>query len=703
LLSGSEEDGPLIGKLAGWLRRRGRTPMATDSSIKSSVRNSSYVVGNLVAWSGRRREERRARPQEKGDKENDEHKCGPPQGPCADAQRSEEPEQRLSFRSSVLLDDPPIELFLGDPVEGDTPLAYSCARVLTAGARFGLELRFHQDWFFQSKVFGALSTSIALAPGERLTLTIRNTQRKLFDQTTLDQTEKATEIESTVSDKDVMNVARSSSRTNNWSLSGQGSFGLGDFSVGASGSVSETVTSAANSSAERVQESTSKSSEQLRTLHKVEVRESVEITTETGRTRLIENPYRDRSLRIDIYELQKLFCVEFGLVALNPCIAVDIRSLELDEIFVRTNGAFLTECLMDETLASELAQALALADQLDEVADHRMRAESLALVALSYLFDTHSVFGWTAADNVPLEQHRDPLGVFGGLPAGWDENDPSNSFVLPLRPWGGMQDATANRSMLVFTTLAVHHALYKDRVLNGGSSDGELALELALSLESAVGPLWMSSESGEGEDDPPGTALSDWKEATEVFRRLAGFLSFVSGVVRPTVQRSDEASEAAARRARFVVDRVIDHLNCHRRYYTERFMWYMAERSHSRTLTDFARWLLEERLEVADPTALELFDASAAYLDKSYVIMPLAEKVPPEVMSNIIDTKPRDDPLPEVGVITRTMVTVPTDGWHIEPAAGNCLLDDVPRPPRPTPVPVAVELVGEAQPPSPPS
>jgi hypothetical protein len=491
-----------------------------------------------------------------------------------------------------------------------------------------------------------------------------------------------------------MNVARSSSRTNNWSLSGQGSFGLGSFSVGAAGSVSETLTNTANSSAERVQESTSKSSEQLKTLHKVEVRESVETTAETGLTRVIENPYRDRSLRIDIYELQKAFCVEFSLIAIAPCIAVDVYSFEFDERFVRTNGGFLADNIMDETLGAELAQALALTEQLDEFDERRARAQALALTALSYLYETHNVFGFAATDNPRLQSARGDL--FGGLPAGWDENDPAGSFTLPLQTWSGMQDAEDNKSTLVFTTLAVYRRLYIDMVT--GAGDDELGLDLALSLESTLGPLWMSAEGGE--DGSPATNLNDWEQATEVFRRLAGFVSFVSGVVRPLVRPTDEASEAASRRARFVIGRVVEHLICHRRYYTERFLWYMAERSHSRTLTDFSRWLLEGRLDVSDPSVLEFFDPSAAYLDKSSVLIPLRESVPPEDLQGIIG-KPTHEPVPEPGVLTRTIVTVPTDGWHIEPATGKCILDDVPRPARPTPVPIAVELVSDSLTPSP--
>ena len=71
---------------------------------------SSPVVQNLVAWASRRRVERVRREQDavEVNGERDPDRCPPPQDLCADPRRPEEPEQRLSFRSSVLLDEPPI-------------------------------------------------------------------------------------------------------------------------------------------------------------------------------------------------------------------------------------------------------------------------------------------------------------------------------------------------------------------------------------------------------------------------------------------------------------------------------------------------------------------------------------------------------------------------------------------------------------------
>lgn len=662
--------------------------MAVKPSQKRATAKASFILDNLVTRAKGRHDGRPGRGEGEEGGRGRVEKCPPPQSLCAETRRADGPEQRLRFRSSVSLGDD-LNIHLGDPVEHEAPLEYSCAPVVDAVAEFILDLLFQQDWFFNAKVIGGLSTSIAIAPGERTTLTIRNTQRKLFDQTTLDQTERATEAESTFSDKEVVNVARTSSRTNNWSLSGEGSFGIGDFSVGASGSVSETVANTANSSAERVQESTSKSSEQLRSLHKVEVRESTEITTEQGRTRVIENPYRDRSIRLDIYELQKIFCVEFSLIEIAPRIAVDIRSLRFDESFVLTNGGFLADSLMDQTLASELAQALALTDQLNEFDDRRSRAESMALLALNYLFGTVSMFGLTVADTPDIESLRGQ-GFPLNLPAGWNESDPATSFINPLEYWSGLRDAIANGATNIFTTLAFFRRVYVDRVLIGPPADGRLALEIVTSLETVIGPIWAGAETPAPDTPASATHLNDMSHATEIFRRLAGFLTFVSGVIRPLLQSTDDTSAASARRAELVIRRVVAHLSCHRRYYTERFMWYMAQRSHQRTLTEFARTLLSRHLPNTNQAVLALFDPTAAFLDKTSVVIPLRRAIPPADVLALIGAASKGKG-PQIGVIERRMVTVPTDGWHIEPSVGSCVLDGVPPPARPTPVPLAVE------------
>jgi len=74
---------------------------------------------------------------------------------------------------------------------------------------------------------GDLSSTIALAPMEQLTIEIRNSQRRLLEKQTLDSAEEMTSTESTTIDKEVLNVANSSSKTENWSVSGNGSFSLG--------------------------------------------------------------------------------------------------------------------------------------------------------------------------------------------------------------------------------------------------------------------------------------------------------------------------------------------------------------------------------------------------------------------------------------------------------------------------------------------
>ena len=105
---------------------------------------------------------------------------------------------------------------------------------------------FEQRWCLRKQVLSASVTSISLAPNEALRLTLRNSQRKVFDQTTINEVEQSESIESTTVDRDVLNVTRSSSVTNNWNVSGNASVSIPikgvDLGLNFGGGVSEAVT-----------------------------------------------------------------------------------------------------------------------------------------------------------------------------------------------------------------------------------------------------------------------------------------------------------------------------------------------------------------------------------------------------------------------------------------------------------------------------
>jgi hypothetical protein len=114
--------------------------------------------------------------------------------------------------------------------------------------------------------------------------------------------------------------------------------------------------------------------------------------------------------------------------------------------------------------------------------------------------------------------------------------------------------------------------------------------------------------------------IIDEKDFSEVFRRLGGFLALVGGALRPLLQTLEQEQEAARalKRAEFVIGRVVDHLNCHSSYYNEVYLRYVADLTQMRTIQDFVREVVEERLTVdedAKQLIRQLFKEDDAYLN----------------------------------------------------------------------------------------
>jgi hypothetical protein len=520
-------------------------------------------------------------------------------------------------------------------------------------------------------LIGALSASVALAPGEVLSLSIRNTQRKQFDQETVDEVERSQQTESTIADKDILNVTRSTSRTNNWNVSGNASISIGGFGAGVSGSMSEALTESATSSAQRSRESTQKSAANLRTLQKVQIRETTEVTTEDVSARRIPNPYRDRSLRLDVYELVKEYCVEFHLTQIVPVVIVVLDELVFDRPFVLTNAAFLADELIDRFLEQELQEALQVTTdlRLEGVQD---RAEATALRALEYLFAGPPMFNF-------------PAFTGSGRPAGWQENDPASSFDEPLEAFGGLQDATNNRLGVVYSTLAFYYQLYRNQVL---PNNGQLAVDLAMSLDQTLTPRWIGVEESEAMAN-----VIDQSNATEVLRRLAGFLTMTSGVLRPLLQPAEAEREArqAQERAEFVITRVVDHLTCHARYYTERYLHDIARRTRMQAVFQFAEEVIGERVPEIGPDLFRTFDTTAAFLDGTRIVIPVRVPLIPQDISELLQELQVEAPQVVLGLLDVHQLTVPTDGVHIEASAGSCILSGISDDPIAGPIHVTVD------------
>ena len=276
---------------------------------------------------------------------------------CADLGTAEGPEQVIRFRQAVLLEEE-TKLNLGDPVEQIPVLALGCTPVSAASASLCLDLQYEQRWFFHrlGPVRSPRLPRLLLARRCQCPSATPSASNSTGRRSTRSTTEQS---ESTISDKDVLNVTRSSSKTDNWTVNANASMSLpAGGEAGSSASVSQTVNETIQLISATHPRSTQKSASNLKALQKVQIRESTEVSTEATSARRITNPYRDRSVRIDVYELAKEFCVEFHLTGLAPALVLTVDRLTFDRSFVLTNRAFLSEELIDRPLEFELTEAL---------------------------------------------------------------------------------------------------------------------------------------------------------------------------------------------------------------------------------------------------------------------------------------------------------------------------------------------------------
>jgi hypothetical protein len=577
---------------------------------------------------------------------------------CAPFEVRTAPTAVIPFRQAVEL--MPIGVSIGDPIEGQSVLELACVQVASPnGLRvsLALDLVLEQVWLFQEALVSDLHSTLSLSPMEEIRLELKATQRKLLQQTVLDEVEEIQSSESTIVDKEVLNVARSSSQTNNWNVDGSGSFSLGGLSLGVDAGTSETVTQTASSSAEQMHEATQKSSQNLKTLHKVEVVGLSETTTEERVVRRIRNPYRDRSLTVNVFQLLKRYSVKTGLAGLRPVLILGVRHLVMDRHFVLTNVGFLRKHLLDTDLTKELSQALA-AVRLPASTEKQQEARRMAREAMKYLFEVPNIF--RAPDS-------------GGV----SNNDPDVSYNASIGSGvsSGLTDSVNNTAGVVFTTLNFFYTRFMSLSSTQKEND---ALAMALALAAGVRPSFEALAA----DADHLKKVFDLTGRTEALRRLPGFLAMVEGMLRPLVEPAEHEREAAAaaERADFVVNRVIAHLYCHREYYVQRFLHYVATQTDYVTLTEFVRDTIG-RLNISVSARnffLRSFTISRAFIDRSEIVVPAASGVSYKDLvksagGNVTDIEVELEPI-------TAEVDVPFDGVHVELAPGNCVLPDVPEP-----------------------
>lgn len=584
---------------------------------------------------------------------------------CGVPEVSAGPQHTLYFHQAVPLDD----LAVADQIDVQRPnpqVGPIAVPTKNLELQLATLLRFEQRWFFREFLVSDLAGTISLAPHESLRLVMRNTQRKRLTQNTLNSVEELDSRESTLIDRDVLNVARSMSSTENWRVDGTGSFSIGGLSLGMSGGYNKTVNRAVQSTNQRLKESTTKSASTLKALQKTEISEVSEETEERLTSRTLINPYFDRSLLIKVFDQTKVYCVETELVHLAPALIVKLDSFPFDRRFVLRFRDFLSEALLDTALDFELGEALEAASELRDEAEVQ-RAVEVAELALQYLFEKPpSIF------NMP-----DIPGPFQGP----DPDDPANSFNAQLFR-SGLGDANDNDLGVIFTALGYYFRIYIDRVSGQANVPSDTALDdlfavdLAVSLARFVTPLWKGFE-----DTGKISNVLDGNDQTEVLRRLSGFLSLVSGVLTPLVAPVEELreNEVKIRRAEHVIARAVDHLQDNAGYYTQAFFEYLQATARHDLLAEFVNGAVAATTLGTPQDLIAELDIDAAYIDGSRLIVPAQfDKTASDFVDFSEQMNPPDDEPLDIGEVSVTSVEVPCEGVYLEAIGGRCVLAEVP-------------------------
>jgi len=601
---------------------------------------------------------------------------------------------------------------------------------------FGLDARFRQTWNLTDLTIGDLASTMSLAPREQLTIEIQTSQRKVLDQSTLDSTEAMSTSESTASDKEAVNVARASSKTEGWHVDATGTVSCGYASATVGVGYSQSVTESNQQTVNHVTEATRKSAKNLKTLHKIDVRGVSESLVQNRMTRVLKNPYYDRALSINVFQLLKHFSVETDLVDLRGAMIFRIDTLVFDNSFVLNHVDFLRNTLLDPALIDDLPSAIQGAKPTIQ-SGARDTALVLSKLALRYLFNLDAAETWTptAANIMDLAKQDDQN----------DQNDPQQSFqlhkavaatddlggsgmsagdvLLGIATGGasllteataqaaidvykqfnakeakimwsaGFDTAVRTKASAIFATLAYFNGIVHEsvpdpndpnsgKVVNILQADNN-AISLATALAAELQLQWDKLYPDPLKSDELHAMMSS-RNFTEVFRRVPGFIAMIRESVRPLVEPAGADSQAitAHNQDVFTLNRIIEHLKDYSTFYTERFLQYISQATNNVAIVEFAtKAFSKDTLTFSFLFDVGDFDFDRAFLIRRDIVIPGWAPLDDTALSGVAKALGGQAAKVSAPVPTVEDIELPCDGVHFEVATGACLLQNVPTEP----------------------
>jgi hypothetical protein len=601
-------------------------------------------------------------------------------------------------------------------------------------AFFGLDARFSQVWNLTDLTIGDLASTMSLAPREQVTIEVQTSLRKVLDQTTLDSTEAISSAESTTSDKEAVNVARASSKTEGWHVDGTATVTCGYASASVSAGYAKSITESNQQTINHVTEATKKSAKNLKALHKIDVRGVSESFVQNRMTRVLKNPYHDKTLSVNVFQLLKHFSVQTDLADMRAAIIFRIDRIDFNSDFVLRHVDFLRNTLIDAALVDDLPSALQGAKPIIQ-SGARDIALTTSKLALRYLFNLDEAEQFSPANilNLSTPDQNDPNVTHG------DQNDPQQSFQLHQSSaagnvgnsglsvgdvllgiftggaslateatiqsvidiykefkaneqkimWSaGFDTAVRTKASSVFVTLAYFNAVVRGSVPSDPNDEhsplvnvldmGEVVILLSVALATELQLQWDKLYPDPLKSDELHAMMSS-RNYTEVFRRVPGFVTMIREMVRPLVEPAGADAQAIATHNQdvYALGRLTAHLKDYAPYYTERFLHYLAVATDNQSVVDFGTAAVSNVMFpfTFDPND---FDFDRSFLVRREIVVPSFATLDAGALKQLVTDV--GGQLADVATPIATVedIETPCDGVHLEVAPGTCVLPNVP-------------------------
>lgn len=567
----------------------------------------------------------------------------------------------------------------------DSELA--CAPTSEIDVSFGLTQHFKQSWDYKSTELGNPLSRISLAPLEKRVVEIAYKRKTNVNRSDHVKRSQRSSSNSSSSTKASSNTTSSSASRLNWSVSASASYGIEGVGFGASamGNIGGETSQNNERSINYITNETSKSSQQVLSEAETTTKIGLETSFEHIEEQTLRNPYADRTLLVTLYELIDRFEVSTSTDELKPCLIVDFDKIRkdtvrvntpmiFDEKFVNTHSQFIRIALLDDSLAEYLDTFRQL-DRIDEnnvdagdVYENAIRcldffyAEPFVLPSTSIRF--HIDDSYTIEENLSLAETllAGGTGISDAL-----SNDVTDYYFLMASIrflWGQDQDSFNDGNLTKVER-------------------GRRAIEYVRMLHHGL-----QSWTGMKADDK--RKLHDESHRTEQFRRIPGFIEMAKELVLNQVDKIANAGEnseeddeqesteplteswnASSSTRSSGSARIVNHLNCFGRYYTEEYLHFLHEWTG---ITAIEELVSSAGQELRDYLPFLSFEES--FIHRTSWIIPLIDLInAPDAVQAFLE----DDSFSDIEPYTICFETRhPADGVHMEAVPGTCNLPDLP-------------------------